>query len=100
MRSVLYFIYYLSCIFFILVLSYADKEDLIDGDEVRNICDVRRMFFIDDTRDVTAPLTLLFIAPLIYLVVKRRFRSLPLNIALATVVIFWLWRFFIRFSIC
>lgn len=100
MRGVLYFIYYLSCMFLILVLSYVDKEDLIDGDEVRSICDVRRMFSIDDTRDVTAPLTVLFIAPLVYLVVKKRFRSLPLNIALATVAIFWLWRFFIRFSIC
>lgn len=100
MRGFFYFIYYLLCLFLILVLSYIDKEDLIDGDEVRSICDVRQMFSIDDTRDVTAPLTLLLITPLIYLVVNRRFRSWPLNISLILVAIFWLWRFFIRFSIC
>ncbi|WP_431222606.1 YjeO family protein [Serratia sp. L9] len=91
---------YSVCLLSILVLSYVDKKDFIDGDEVKDICDVRRMSAIDDTRDVTASLTMPFILPFIYLVVRRKLRSSTLNVALFLLIAFWLWRFFIRFAMC
>ncbi|WP_390902548.1 DUF2645 family protein [Winslowiella toletana] len=44
-----------------------EEKLYIDGDEIKNVCDARRVFVVDIIRDFTAALTLLVISPFISL---------------------------------
>lgn len=82
------------------MLSYLDYEEMIGEGEIATVCDVLRSLVVDDTRDATAPLTSLLLLPICYLAFKRKIKSWSLNIAAISLTLFWVWRFFLRFSAC
>ncbi|EAV4956155.1 YjeO family protein, partial [Salmonella enterica] len=54
----------------------------------------------DDIRPVGVIMTLPLFIPYIYVVIWKRQRSLWQYSVIATMVFYWLWRFFIRYQIC
>ncbi|WP_053115949.1 YjeO family protein [Erwinia iniecta] len=82
------------------IFSYLDYEEMIGEGEIKNVCVVLEALVIDDTRDVMAPVTFLFVLPLIYMATKRKFKSAPINIITVLLLTFWLWRFFLRYQFC
>lgn len=94
------FIWSLICVGAITIFSFIDKESLIDGLEIKNICDVMHNFVVDDIRDVGGPFTLLMIAPLFYYCLRRKTRAWYLYAMTLFLVILWIWRFFWRFHFC
>ncbi|WP_420855325.1 DUF2645 family protein [Xenorhabdus mauleonii] len=96
----MYVIYYLFCLLIIYSFSFFEEEIYIDGDEIKNACVAHRTFVVDDTRDVSVPVSALFMLPLLFKVIKIKFNSLKLNIMLLTLVAYWAWRFFIRLMYC
>lgn len=82
------------------MLSVQDKEWFIDGRGINNICDVMTYLENDDIRPVGVIMTLPLFIPYIYVVIWKRQRSLWQYSVIATMVFYWLWRFFIRYQIC
>ncbi|AYL54599.1 TPA: YjeO family protein [Citrobacter freundii] len=97
---VLNFIWFVISIFWIDMLSVQDKEWFIDGRGINNICDVMTYLENDDIRPVGVIMTLPLFIPYIYAVIRKRQRSLWQYSVIATMVFYWLWRFFIRYQIC
>ncbi|WP_099142504.1 DUF2645 family protein [Xenorhabdus kozodoii] len=95
-----YIIYYLFCLLIIYSFSFFEEEIYIDGMEIKNACVAHRAFVADDTRDVSAPVTALFILPLLFKTIKIKFKSLKMNIMLISLIMYWAWRFFIRIILC
>ncbi|OWO79809.1 hypothetical protein B5C26_20100 [Photorhabdus luminescens] len=91
--------YAVFCALFIYMMSYLEEEHYIGGQDIDNLCTVYREL-IDDNRDVFAPTCLLIMSPLIYATVKKRFKSLSLNVITFALLGYWVWRFFIRFIVC
>ncbi|WP_072133297.1 DUF2645 family protein [Winslowiella iniecta] len=90
----------LLCLFFIFYYSYFKEELYIDGDEIKNVCDARRVFVVDDIRDFTAPLSLLIISPFIFFSLKKSTRCGYLTLITLFLFCLWFWRFFGRFLWC
>ena len=97
---VLNFIWFLICIFWIDILSSQDKEWFIDGKGINNICDVMTFIENDDIRPVGGVLTFPLIIPYVYAVLWKKQRTLWQYFVTAAVVLFWSWRFFIRYQLC
>ncbi|OCQ54691.1 Inner membrane protein YjeO [Photorhabdus australis subsp. thailandensis] len=97
---VLTILYILLCIIVIDGASFFEKEDYIDGQVIKNVCDVYRALVVDDIRGITAPISLLFIFPLFYTAAKKRFKSAFFNAVTLALLAYWLWRFFIRLIVC
>ncbi|PHM51594.1 DUF2645 family protein [Xenorhabdus hominickii] len=95
-----YIIYYFFCLLIIFSFSFFEEEIYIDGVEIKNACVAHRTFVADDTRDVSAPVAALFILPLLFKATRIKFNSLKINIMLLSLIIYWLWRFFIRIMLC
>lgn len=97
----LIFLYYLVCVFYIMIFSVIEYEWAIGEEGIENICDVIMHFNIDDISDVGIPFTATLIFPLIiysiYRVRQRRF--IPV-IVTSLLVIYWWWAFFGRFLYC
>ncbi|OCQ54694.1 Inner membrane protein YjeO [Photorhabdus australis subsp. thailandensis] len=92
-------IYAIFCTLFIYIMSYLEEEYYTNGRDIKDICDTYRAL-LDDTRELFSPTCLLVISPLIYATVKKRFKSLPLNIMTFALLAYWIWQFFIRLMIC
>ncbi|KAA1187614.1 YjeO family protein [Photorhabdus heterorhabditis] len=92
-------LYATFCALFIYTMSYLEEEYYIGDRDIKDICVVYKEI-IDDNRDVFAPVCLLIVSPLIYAVVKKRFKSLSLNIMTLALLAYWIWRFFIRLIVC
>lgn len=88
------------CFFNIAYLSYFKEEQYIDGDEIKTLCDAYKTFVVDDIRSFTAPLTLLLIAPLLWLCWRNKQRTLYLPLFTLLLIAFWYWRFFGRLHGC
>lgn len=84
----------------IILFSFIDKESLIDGVEIKNICDVMHNFSVDDFRDVGRIFTSLMIVPLLYYCCCKRTRAWYLYLMTLFLIGFWVWRFFLRFHLC
>ncbi|PHM33384.1 membrane protein [Xenorhabdus mauleonii] len=95
-----YIIYYIFCVLLIDSFSFFEEEIYIDGVEIKNACVAHRTFVADDTRDVSAPVSALFIFPLLFKVIRLKFRSWTLNMMLLSLIVYWAWRFFIRLMYC
>ncbi|MDE1474785.1 YjeO family protein [Xenorhabdus bovienii] len=98
--TIIYSTYYICCLFIIYLLSFFEEEVYIDGKEIKNACIAHRALVVDDIRDITAPISILFIIPLLYLAIRNKFKSLPMNIMSFSLLAYWGWRFFIRLIIC
>lgn len=99
--SPLIFLYYLVCIFYIMIFSVIEYEWAIGEEGIENICDVILHFNIDDVSDVGIPFTAAIIFPLIiYSVYRVRQRRFIPVIVTSLLVIYWWWAFFGRFLYC
>ena len=100
MKRLMLVIYWLFCIAAIFLLSSFKEEWFIDGGEIKNACIAHRAFVVDDTRDVMVPLTIILLLPWLYLLKRTRLASLLVNTATLLLVIFALWRFWLRLAFC
>ena len=86
----------LCCIWFIVaflwitITSALDKEWMIDGRGINNVCDVLMYLEEDDTRDVGVIMTLPLFFPFLWFMYAT---------ALA-IFGYWLWQFFLRYQFC
>lgn len=94
------FIWGIVSIIFIIIFSTQDKEWFIDGRGINNICDVMKYIENDDIRSVGITLTLPLFIPFIYATVWRRQRSIWQYSVIVALLLFWLWRFVIRYQLC
>lgn len=94
------FIWAIVSIMFIIIFSTQDKEWFIDGRGINNICDVMKYIENDDIRSVGITLTLPLFIPFIYATVWRRQRSIWQYSVIGALLLFWLWRFVIRYQLC
>lgn len=100
MKRLMLVSYWLFCIAAIFLLSSFKEEWFIDGGEIKNACIAHRAFVVDDTRDVMVPLTIILLLPWLYLLKRTRLASLLVNTATLVLVIFALWRFWLRLAFC
>lgn len=94
------FIWGIVSIILIIMFSTQDKEWFIDGRGINNVCDVMDYIEDDDVRSVGIILTLPLFIPFIYAIVWRRQRGIWQYSIMATLLLFWLWRFNIRYQLC
>ncbi|WP_390902554.1 DUF2645 family protein [Winslowiella toletana] len=81
-------------------MSVFDHEYMVGEGALTNICIAFENLVYDDTRDILAPVTFTLIIPFIHLSLRRKFKSLFYNLLLIFLLTFWIWRFFLRFSLC
>ncbi len=84
----------------IMMFSTQDKEWFIDGYGINNICDLMIYIENDDIRDVGVIFTLPLFIPYLYAMVWKKQRSVWQFLVMMMVVLFWLWRFIIRYQLC
>ncbi|MDE9519919.1 YjeO family protein [Xenorhabdus bovienii] len=58
--TIIYSTYYICCLFIIYLLSFFEEEVYIDGKEIKNSCIAHRALVVDDIRDITAPISILY----------------------------------------
>ncbi|WP_409161097.1 DUF2645 family protein [Pectobacterium sp. B2J-2] len=87
-------------IFASLIFSSLKEAFFIDGDEIKNICDVVRIFVVDDHRGPMAVAILIAIIPTIIYGTKTKFKS---SVLIASVLFFfltWIWGFIYKYRDC
>lgn len=100
MKRLVPVLYWLLCITAIYLLSSFKEEVFINSEEIKNACVAHRAFVVDDTRDVTLPITIILLLPWLYGLKRTRLSSLIMNAALLLLVVFALWRFWLRLTLC
>ncbi|QYM92772.1 DUF2645 family protein [Dickeya zeae] len=101
MRIQVKFFIFILFISLLHLLSLFKEESYIDGKEVLNACVAFKAFVTDDIRDVTAPISFfLLILPFFIILFKERFKKTSTIIFISFLLLYWLWRFFIRLNIC
>ncbi|ARA77757.1 DUF2645 family protein [Pectobacterium brasiliense] len=98
--SIIIFIYTWFLIFMSLVFSSLKEESFIDGDEIKNICDVVRVFVVDDHRGPMAIAILVAIIPAIAYSVKTKFKHAILNVSLIFFFLVWGLGFIYKYRNC
>lgn len=93
-------VWFCFTVLLILLFSTQDKEWLIDGSNIKNICEVMIFMENDDIRDAGRIITLPLFFPLVYLLVWKKKRHGFLWLLLLCVFAFWLWRFYLRYTLC
>ncbi|AUY23973.1 MAG: DUF2645 family protein [Mixta calida] len=88
------------CFFNIAYLSYFKEEQYIGDEGINTVCDAMQYLVVDDSRDFTAPLTLLMILPLLWFSLCRKHRALYLMLLSILLLAFWYWCFFGRLQFC
>lgn len=91
-----------SCIVFAAcgIGGIVEKQELIDGVEIKDVCDVLRVFVVDDSRAAFATGTLILMVPVFIYGGVKRFRIVPVNMVLVAFIILWCWRFIFKFRSC
>jgi len=84
----------------ILLFSTQDKEWFIDGQEIKNICDLMKYIESEDIRLVGVFITLPLFIPFVYAVVWKKQRNLWQWLIILFLLSFWLWRFIFRYQFC
>lgn len=92
-------IWFFVSVLWILILSTLDKEWMIDGRGINNICDVLEHLENDDTRDVGVIMTLPLFFPFLWFTQWRKRGWFMYATALA-IFGYWLWQFFLRYQFC
>ncbi|MDV5354888.1 YjeO family protein [Enterobacter asburiae] len=94
------FIWFWLSIFLILLVSTQDKEWLIDGVDITNICDLMISIASDDIRDIGLAVTVPLFFPFFYLMAWKRQHHWFQYLLFIAIFAFWLWRFFLRYTVC
>ncbi|MFO6296694.1 DUF2645 family protein [Rahnella selenatireducens] len=92
--------YILVIMSFALVGGIPEYLSAIDGDDIKNVCDVLRNFVADDIRGPVAIAALIAIFPVIIYCVKIKFRIKSINLTLMLFSGVWVWNFIIQYRNC
>ncbi|HBI08844.1 MAG TPA: hypothetical protein DDY57_01570 [Franconibacter pulveris] len=84
----------------IAFLSYLKEEEYIDGDEVQNVCEARRMLRVGDPRAFTASLGSVLLMPLQIAWLSRKHSHVFLIVVPIALFFWWVWRFYGRLAVC
>ncbi|MCL6373069.1 DUF2645 family protein [Pectobacterium atrosepticum] len=76
------------------------EEWFIDGDEIKNVCDVLRAIVVDDYRETVAIATLALITPVVIYGALNKFRIISINIMLLVFLFVWIWFFIVKYRNC
>ncbi|CNH81254.1 Inner membrane protein yjeO [Yersinia pekkanenii] len=98
--SIIVVIYVWFLIFSSLISSSFNAESFIDGDEIKNICDVIKVFVVDDYRSVMAIAILLAIIPVVIYCIMTKFKGIIINISIAAFALSWIFLFVVKFRDC
>ena len=93
-------IWFFVSVLWILILSTLDKEWMIDGRGINNICDVLEHLENDDTRDVGVIMTLPLFFPFLWFRQWRKKRGWFMYATALAIFGYWLWQFFLRYQFC
>ncbi|HAI3447614.1 MULTISPECIES: YjeO family protein [Escherichia] len=93
-------IWFFVSVLWILILSTLDKEWMIDGRGINNICDVLEYLENDDTRDVGVIMTLPLFFPFLWFTQWRKKRGWFMYATALAIFGYWLWQFFLRYQFC
>ena len=77
-----------------------EKQEFIDGEEIRDVCDVLRVLVVDDTRAAFAIGTVVLMVPVFVYGALKKFRIKPVNVMLVAFVVLWCWVFIFKFRNC
>lgn len=98
--NTLIIVYLLFVIFFTFIGGILQYEFQIDGNEIKNVCDVLSGFVIDDIRGLVAVMSLLSVAPVLYYSFRGRFKNITINVILILFSLVWLWSYIIKYRNC
>ncbi|WP_234910592.1 DUF2645 family protein [Pectobacterium carotovorum] len=98
--SIMLITYTWLLIFLSLIFSSLKEEFFIDGDEIKNICDVVRVFVVDDHRGPMALSILVASIPAIAYGIKTKFKSSALIGSLLFFFLIWGWGFIYKYRDC
>ncbi|QQA77820.1 DUF2645 family protein [Pectobacterium parmentieri] len=93
-------IYSLFVIVICMMGGVFKEEWFIDGDEIKNVCDVLRVIVVDDYRETVAIATLALISPVVIYGAINKFRIVSINLILLVFLFFWAWFFIIKYRNC
>ncbi|AYW91933.1 YjeO family protein [Yersinia pseudotuberculosis] len=100
MKKTIVHCYYIFCFFALHLISSFKEEAFIDGIEIKNACVAHRAFVVDDIRDFTVIFAIIILIPCFVYLKKNRFKNQFLNLLSILLIIYFIWRFFIRLSFC
>ncbi|HGM5491213.1 TPA: DUF2645 family protein [Serratia fonticola] len=83
-----------------LIFSTLGEESFIDGDEIKSVCDVVRVFVVDDYRGTMAIAILLAFSPVVIYSAVTKFRGIIVNISFAAFLLSWVYLFIIKYKDC
>lgn len=90
--------------FFVILLcamgGILKEEWFIDGDEIKNVCDVLRVIVVDDSRGTIAIASLIAISPVVIYGALNKFREISINIMLLIFCVVWFWNFIFKYRGC
>lgn len=92
--------YILIVMFFFLTGSIPEYLSMVDGVEIKNVCDVLRIFVSNDIRLWVAIAALIAILPVIIYCIKIKFRIKSINLTLMLFSGVWVWNFIIQYRNC
>lgn len=92
--------YILIVMFFFLTGSIPEYLSMVDGVEIKNVCDVLRNFVSNDIRLWVAIAALIAILPVIIYCIKIKFRIKSINLTLILFSGVWVWNFIIQYRNC
>lgn len=92
--------YIVIVMFFFITGSVPEYLSMVDGVEIKNVCDVLRSFVSNDIRGGVAIAALIAILPVIIYCVKIKFRIKSINLTLMLFSGVWVWNFIIQYRNC
>ncbi|MEI7366574.1 DUF2645 family protein [Pectobacterium sp. 1950-15] len=89
--NILFYFYSILCALIILITSIRDYEGMVDGVEIRNLCEIPEGDSDGFFSFIIIPLSIPFF------IVKK---SLPRVITYIILLFYYFWSFYIRFNFC
>ncbi len=100
MKKIIILFYCIILFPVIYILSSFKEESFIDGNEIKNACMAYKVFVVDDIRDFTVTLTLILLIPVFFYLKKTKFRDAKFTLLIIALLLYSLWRFYIRLNFC
>ncbi|WP_380180224.1 DUF2645 family protein [Kalamiella sp. sgz302252] len=76
------------------------EESFINGEEIKDVCDVLRYIVVDDYRETMAIASLIAISPVLIYSCLKKMKLPAINIILLFFLITWLWNFIFKYQGC
>ncbi|WP_338117884.1 DUF2645 family protein [Pectobacterium actinidiae] len=86
-----FYLYSLLCVLIILITSIRDYEGMVDGVEIRNLCEIPEGDSDGFFAFIIIPLSIPF------LFIKR---SIARTTTYSMILLYYLWSFYLRFNFC